>query len=145
MQYAIYTDGSYQSSINAGGYAVIIVNNKDELVEKLYFGYRNTTNNRNELRGVITALQWLSEKDSADIYSDSQYVLDNIERAKKWLAEDDLTKKNLDLWLELLEALEGKHVVFHWVKGHSNNKYNELADKFAVHAAQALNLPNDLQ
>lgn len=57
MQYAIYTDGSYQSSINAGGYAVIIVNDKDELVEKLYFGYRNTTNNRNELRGVITALQ----------------------------------------------------------------------------------------
>lgn len=46
-------------------------------------GYKQTTNNRMELRGIITALEFITENDSADIYCDSQYVLNNIQYAPK--------------------------------------------------------------
>lgn len=76
--YTIYTDGSYQSSINAGGYATVII--KDEkIVKTLYKGFKNTTNNRMELMGVLEALRYFKTPTKMKIYSDSQYVINNIE------------------------------------------------------------------
>lgn len=143
--YTIYTDGSYQSSIGSGGYGVIIVH-EGNIIAKLYQGFKNTTNNRMELKGVIESLKWLEAHNefNAEIYSDSQYVINNIDNAKKWFLENDLTKKNLDLWHDLIDLLEGKNIIFHWVKGHNNDFYNEMVDKLCVHAAQCLNIPKDL-
>ena len=53
--YKIYTDGSYKPTTNQGGYAVIITKN-DEVIKILHCGYKNTTNNRQELYGVLEAL-----------------------------------------------------------------------------------------
>ncbi len=75
--YTIYTDGSYQSSINAGGYSTVII--KDgKIIKKLYYGYKNTTNNRMELRGVLAALEYFKTPTKMKIYSDSQYVISSI-------------------------------------------------------------------
>lgn len=100
-----------------------------------------------ELLGVIESLKWLEahNESSAEIFSDSQYVINNIENARRWFSEDDLSKKNLDLWHTLIDLLEGKNIVFHWVKGHNNDFYNEMVDKLCVHAAQCLNIPTDLK
>ena len=99
-----------------------------------------------ELKGVIESLKWLEAQgeSEASIYSDSQYVINNIDNARRWFSEDELSKKNLDLWHELIDLLEGKNIVFYWVKGHNNNYYNEVVDKLCVHAAQCLNIPTDL-
>lgn len=142
--YEIYCDGSFQSSINSGGWSAIIV--KDNVVvKKLYQGYLNTTNNRMEIMAVIGALNYFKTPTNIKIYSDSQYVVNSIcnGHVYKWFDEKDYSKKNLDLWFELIDLLNVHNVTFEWVKGHDNNKLNNLADKFAVHAAQCLNLPKD--
>jgi ribonuclease HI len=48
-KYKAYTDGSFQSSINAGGYASIIYDESGNIVKELYQGFKNTTNNRMEV------------------------------------------------------------------------------------------------
>lgn len=75
--YTIYTDGSYQNSIKAGGYAAIIIH-EGNIVKKLYQGYKNTTNNRMELMAVKAALEYFKEPEEIEIYSDSQYVISSI-------------------------------------------------------------------
>lgn len=96
-----------------------------------------------ELRGVLVALQYFKTPTKMKIYSDSMYVIGNIENARKWFKNNDYSKKNLDIWHDIIDLLEFHDVEFQWVKGHANNTYNELCDKLAVHAAQCLNLPND--
>ena len=75
--YTIYTDGAYSSSTNSGGAAAIIIEN-DTIVKKLYQGYKNTTNNRCELRGVLMALEYFKTPETIEIYSDSSYVVNSI-------------------------------------------------------------------
>ena len=91
------------------------------------------------------ALKYFKNPTKMTIYSDSAYVVNSIVQghAKKWFEQQDFSKKNLDLWHDILDLLEVHDVTFQWVKGHSNNEYNELCDKLAVHAAQCLNLPKD--
>lgn len=143
-KYVAYCDGSYQSSIEAGGWSSIIL--KDNMIYKVLFqGYKHTTNNRCEIRGVLETLKYFKEPVELEIHSDSQYVINSIVNghAKKWFENQDFEKKNLDLWWELLEALNKHKVTFVWVKGHNGDEYNEIADMYAVHAAQCLNLPED--
>lgn len=142
--YTIYTDGAYSSSRNTGGYSAIIVH-EGNVVKKLYQGYKNTTNNRMELLGVLAALKYFDTPETLEIYSDSQYVVNSINQKWlfKWIEEQDLTKKNLDLWFEIADLLKFHNVVMHWVKGHADDYYNNLADIYAVHAGQCLNLPID--
>lgn len=98
-----------------------------------------------ELMGVLEALRYFKTPTKMKIYSDSQYVINNIEggHVKKWFETKDYSKKNLDIWHDVIDLLEFHNVEFIWVKGHANNKYNELCDQLAVHAAQCLNLPVD--
>lgn len=73
----VYTDGSYMSSIDTGGYAAVICID-GHCVDKIYQGYKNTTNNRMELRGVLEALKYFKEPTTFTIVSDSQYVVNSI-------------------------------------------------------------------
>lgn len=142
--YIAYCDGSYQSSIDCGGWSSIII--KDGIiVKKLYQGYSNTTNNRMEIMGVLETLRYFKTPIKIKFYSDSQYVVNSIVNghAYKWFENSDFSKKNLDLWFELIELLNFHEVSFEWVKGHDENPMNNLADKLAVHAAQCLNIPKD--
>lgn len=145
-EYIAYTDGSYQSSINAGGWSSIILDSNKNIVKKLYMGMKNTTNNRQELYAVINTLQYFSSPVKITIYSDSQYVINSIQTKScyRWFENRDYDKKNLDLWYKLIDLLEFHDVSFIWVKGHNEDKYNEMADMLAVHAAQCLNIPEDV-
>ena len=98
-----------------------------------------------EIRGVLETLKFFKTAVKIKIYSDSQYVINSIvnKHVYKWFAEKDFSKKNLDLWFELIDQLSIHDVTFEWVKGHETNEMNNLADKLAVHAAQCLNLPED--
>lgn len=143
-EYIAYCDGSYQSSINSGGWSSVIIQN-DQIVKKLYQGYKNTTNNRMEIKAVIETLKYFKSPIKITIYSDSQYVVNSIvnKHVYQWFKDKDYSKKNLDLWFELIDLLDFHDVSFQWVKGHNDNTFNDIADKLAVHAAQCLNLPTD--
>ena len=137
MNVTIYTDGACSGNPGPGGYGAILMYGQHK--KELSGGDPNTTNNRMELMGVITALKALNRPCQVDLYTDSQYVVNAIEKgwAKKWQANGWMRNKkdkalNPDLWQTLLELLELHQVKFHWVKGHAENPYNNRCDELAV-------------
>ena len=131
----IYTDGASKGNPGNGGYGVVLISKNHR--KELSAGYRLTTNNRMELLSVIVALESLKNiGETVLVYSDSKYVVDAVE--KKWVfvweKKNFGKKKNPDLWIRFLKVYREHHVRFEWIKGHSNNPMNDLADKLAKEA-----------
>lgn len=74
----VYTDGSCIKD-NRGGYSAVITKDS-EIITVLYQGYSNTTNNRQEIRGVLSALEYFKVPTKMTIISDSQYVVNTINK-----------------------------------------------------------------
>lgn len=131
----IYTDGACSGNPGPGGWAAILSYRGVE--KEISGGERETTNNRMELTAVIQALDLLKEPCSVDVYTDSQYVSRAITEGwlKKWKAAGFTKKgglKNAEMWKTLDELLSHHQVVFHWVKGHAENEFNNRCDQMAV-------------
>ena len=133
----IYTDGACSGNPGPGGYGIIL--QYGEHRKELSEGFAETTNNRMELLAVITALEALKTSCAVDLYSDSKYVIDAIQkgwavkwRAKNWMRTPKEPAKNPDLWERLLDLLDVHDVTFHWVKGHAQNENNNRCDELAV-------------
>jgi ribonuclease HI len=144
----IYTDGAAKGNPGPGGYgAVLKFNNKGTILRKeLSEGFRLTTNNRMELLAVIRALQALKVTGiPVQIYSDSKYVVDAVEKGWLWgwQKKGFKDKKNPDLWLRYIPLHLKYKPKFIWVKGHAGNQENERCDQLAVEAAEGFNLPAD--
>ena len=142
----VYTDGACsnnQLKENRGGYGAIILG-LDEGPIRIKGGYRNTTNNRMELRAVIEGLKRVDEDLLVTVYSDSQYVVDGITKwMPGWLAKGK-KRENWTLWMELYNiVMTFSNIEFIKVKGHSNNMYNNEADKLAREACEGFNLQID--
>lgn len=138
----IFTDGACRGNPGPGGYGAILRYHGHE--KELSGGFASTTNNRMELLAAVTALSALNEKCSVTLYSDSQYLVNGIEKgwAKKWQANnwiksDKKPAVNVDLWEQLLTLLDKHEVKINWVKGHDGHPENERCDKLAVAAALA--------
>jgi ribonuclease HI len=69
--------------------------------------------------------------------TDSQYVRKGITewiagwKAKGWKTASKKPVKNVDLWQALDEENSRHDVEWHWVKGHSGHRENEIADGLA--------------
>ncbi len=144
----IYTDGACSGNPGPGGYGVILRSNNH--IKELSAGYKNTTNNRMELRAVIAGLQALKEKCNVKIYSDSKYIVDAIQQGwvnrwekNNWYRNKKEKALNPDLWRELLDLLSEHQVQFIWVRGHAGHPENERCDELAVTAAAGKNLLED--
>ena len=137
----IYTDGACSGNPGPGGWGAILEWNGME--KELSGGAADTTNNRMELTGVIEALRALREPCAVELYTDSKYVFDAVDkrwvygwRAKGWIKSDKKPALNVDLWQQLLPLLETHTVRWHWVKGHAENEKNNRCDKLAVAQSQ---------
>ena len=144
----VYTDGSAIGNPGPGGYGVVLLSGKHR--KELSGGFRLTTNNRMEILAVIIALEAFNQACRVTIHSDSRYVVDAMAKgwARKWRANGWMRNKsgralNPDLWERLLEAAAHHDVEFRWVRGHTGVAENERADRLAVAAANAANLPAD--
>ena len=133
----IYTDGACSGNPGPGGWAAILEYNG---VEKMISGGEDsTTNNRMELTAVISALLALKEPCTVELYSDSKYVIDALEKGwawgwkrKGWVKSDKKPALNPDLW-DMLLGLVGQHEMhYHWVKGHESKEKNNRCDQQAV-------------
>lgn len=146
----IYSDGGAEPNPGKGGFGVIMTFN--EYKKEFYQGYLLTTNNRMELMGVIFALEKLKKTSKVNVYTDSQYVINGIEKgwAKKWKSNNWFRTKtekaiNYDLWDRLLDLISThESVTFHWVKGHAGHTENERCDQLADLALNGNNLLNDI-
>ena len=142
--YTIYTDGScLKNPGGPGGYACIILDNdNDNIIYKKAFGEYITTNNRMELKAAILGLSYFKSKTEITIVTDSTYVRNGFEKGwiqnwlkNNWKNSGNKPVKNRDLWEELLKLVKMHDVRFKWVKGHSENNYNNIADAMARDAA----------
>ena len=134
---SIYTDGACSGNPGPGGWAAILRYEKIE--REISGGEENTTNNRMELTAVISALSALKEPCEVDLYSDSKYVTEAINKGwavgwkrNGWRKADKKPALNSDLWERLLALLEVHKVKFIWVKGHNEHPENERCDAMAV-------------
>ena len=144
----IYTDGACsnnQSNENKGGYGAILFKQGEQPLT-LNGGFRNTTNNRMELKAAIEALKRIHSSSPVTVYSDSQYVVKGItEWIPNWIAKGKI-EKNGDLWRELYKiVMTFQDIQFMHVKGHNGNIYNEEADRLATMACNYPNLPIDIE
>jgi ribonuclease HI len=140
----IYTDGAARGNPGPGGYGIVLISGKHRLEKSE--GFILTTNNRMELLAVIVGLEALKRpKSNVVIYTDSKYVADSVEKGWlfKWEAKAFKKKKNPDLWIRFLKAYRNHNVRFIWIKGHNNNKENELCDRLAVEAYRSDTLRKD--
>ena len=88
----IYTDGACSGNPGPGGWAAILEYNGAE--KMISGGEESTTNNRMELTAVIEALLALKEPCVVELYSDSKYVIDALEKGWAWgwrRARDSIT------------------------------------------------------
>ena len=137
----IYTDGACSGNPGPGGWGAILMYGQHQ--RELSGGEANTTNNRMELTAVIQALSMLKEPCIVDLWSDSKYVIDGLEKgwakgwkARRWKKADKKPALNPDLWDQLLTLTDIHSLRYHWVKGHAENEYNNRCDELAVAESQ---------
>lgn len=141
----IYTDGAAQGNPGPGGYGVILKYN--DFVKELSGGFRLTTNNRMELLAVISGLEAIKREGiPVAIYSDSEYVVNAVEKGWLWNWEKKnfKDKKNVDLWMRYIPLHKKYRPKFHWVRGHAGHVENERCDYLAVKAATSPGLQVDV-
>ena len=142
-QVTVYTDGACSGNPGPGGWGAILEYKGIE--KELSGGEKDTTNNRMELTGVISALSALKEACAVDLYTDSKYVCDAVTKgwarswqSRGWVKSDKSPALNSDLWAQLLDLVDLHNVTFVWVRGHNGHPYNERCDKLAVAEIQSI-------
>lgn len=147
-QVTIYTDGSSLGNPGPGGWGALLDWNGAR--KSLSKGYRLTTNNRMEIRGVLHALEQLTRPCRVTVVTDSQYVCDTVEKKwlqnwvrNGWVTSGKKPVKNRDLWEQLLPLLKKHTVRFRWVRGHAGHPENEECDRLAKQSAKQGNLLTD--
>ena len=133
----LYTDGACSGNPGPGGWGAILEFNGVQ--KELSGGAEKTTNNRMELTAVIEGLRALKEPCKVELYSDSKYVVDALEKGwavgwqkRGWVKSDKSPALNPDLWETLLALCQQHSVTCHWVKGHAQNEKNNRCDELAV-------------
>ena len=145
MEIKIYTDGACVGNPGPGGWAAIVLfeNKKKEL----FGGEKLTTNNRMELTAAIKALEYCAREEkkqlflkNVKIFTDSVYVKEGITvwvnnwEKNNWKTADKKNVKNVDLWKKLKNLTKSNRVEWYWIKSHSENPMNDLADELAKKA-----------
>ncbi len=157
----VYCDGACIGNPGPGGWAVVlpysdnnnfinksiieqdsikshVLNDQSSIISG---GEDNTTNNRMELMAAIMSLQLTFPKNHTILYTDSLYVQRGMTQwIYSWM-KNDWKKgkiKNIDLWHKLILLSKNRSITWKWVRGHSGNKYNDIADKYAKEAAKTI-------
>jgi len=139
MKYKIYTDGACSGNPGPGGWGAVIFD-QDNKQKNISGSEKNTTNNRMELLAAIMSLKKIKTNSEVVIFTDSTYVKNGITEWMKnwkksgWKNSSKKPVKNKDLWEKLDKLCEANSVSWKWVKGHSTNEFNNLADELATKA-----------
>ena len=138
----IYTDGACKGNPGVGGWGAVLESGAHK--KELFGGEQETTNNRMELMAVIKALSALKRPCEIKLHTDSQYVLKGITewisgwKARGWRTASKEPVKNVDLWQALDAACQTHQIEWIWVRGHTGNPGNELADQLANQGVESV-------
>ena len=145
MEVKIYIDGACVGNPGPGGWAAVILFQNEK--KEIFGGEKLTTNNRMELTAAIKALEYCNKQENKQlalknfiIFTDSNYVKEGITvwinnwEKNNWKTSDKKNVKNVDLWKKLKELAKSTQIEWNWIKGHSNDPMNDLADELAKKA-----------
>ena len=125
-QVTIYTDGACSGNPGPGGWGAVLLYGTHR--KEISGGEAATTNNRMELTAVIAALSLLKEPCIVELYSDSKYVIDALEKGwargwkkRGWVKSDKKPARNPDWGKQWREWGNHHQLHYHWVKGHAEN------------------------
>ena len=131
----IHTDGACRGNPGPGGWGAVLRYRGRE--RRLNGASENTTNNRMELTAAIEALAALNRHSQVRLVTDSKYVKQGITewlpgwKRRQWQTAGRQPVKNVDLWQQL-DVLAAAHAIeWAWVRGHTGDEGNELADALA--------------
>ncbi|MDJ0777454.1 MAG: ribonuclease HI [Gammaproteobacteria bacterium] len=134
----IHTDGACRGNPGPGGWGAVLHYRGNQ---KTIQGFEpQTTNNRMELTAVIEALRLLKRGCEVELVTDSKYVMTGINewlanwKRNGWKTAARKPVKNSDLWQQLEAETARHHLTWRWVRGHSGDPGNELADQLANQA-----------
>ena len=135
MTTQIYTDGACSGNPGPGGWAWAI----DGGAYRSGFE-AHTTNQRMEILAAYDAVR--ANDGPIEVVSDSTYVVHCFRdswyvgwRTRGWLNSAKKPVANRDLWEPFIDlVLERRNVAFTWVKGHSDDRMNDVVDRLAVQA-----------
>lgn len=129
-----YVDGSYNSLTKEFSYGVVILKDGEEITFNEKMDDRELATMRNvagEIKGAEAAMRYAIKNgyDSIAIYHDYEGI------ARWCLGEWKTNKEGTKAYKEYYDSIKDKlHVRFVKVKGHSNDKYNDMADRLAKDA-----------
>ncbi len=156
----IYTDGGAEPNPGQGGWgAILLFEVEGKRHERELSGNAHqTTNNRMEITAMLEGLKALKRPCNVLVYTDSQYLKGSVGywnrgkpvrptgwmvswKARGWRRKD-APLLNDDLWKEMWKLCElQKSIQMKWVKGHSEDHYNERCDVLATEARLQLPRP----
>ena len=93
---------------------------------------------------AIQGLEVLEPQSVVSLTTDSQYVRQGITqwihgwKRNGWKTSQRKPVKNQGLWQRLDAAVANHQVEWHWVKGHSGHRENEIVDEAANAAIDAM-------
>jgi ribonuclease HI len=135
MQATVWCDGSCEPNPGPMGWGVVILSSGEQI--ELYGGGPRGTNNAAELSAALLALECLPARCDMTIVSDSQYLIFGMTRwMAGWLRKNFIRARepipNADLWRRLHRLGSSRPIQWQWVRGHSANSGNEIADQLAT-------------
>jgi ribonuclease HI len=131
----VFTDGACRGNPGPGGWGALLRQGSHE--KEIFGGEPDTTNNRMELMAAIQGLMAIKSASRVDLTSDSEYVRKGITewlpnwKKRGWKTAAKKPVKNKDLWQQLESAAIRHETTWHWIKGHSGHRENEIADRLA--------------
>ena len=140
MKVEIFCDGACSGNPGPGGYGAILRYGGHE--KELSGAEGDTTNNRMELTGAITALESLKRPCRVVITTDSQYLVKGMREwidgwvKKGWKNSKKEPVLNRDLWERLLGLAKIHQIEWVWVRGHDGHLENERCDELARKAIE---------
>lgn len=129
-----YVDGSFNSETNVFGYGVVMFYNGEEIHFSKSYADEEMASMRNvagEIYGSMVAMEYAVEHHikNLSIYYDYMGI------AKWCTGEWKANKPGTIAYKKYYDKIKRKvNVTFYKVKGHSGDKYNDLADKLAKDA-----------
>jgi ribonuclease HI len=134
----VYTDGACSGNPGPGGWGAVFLADNNQCL--LNGGELNTTNNRMEMMAALAAMEQVIQNKPAaklSLVTDSKYLKDGINLWMKnwkkngWKTAAKTPVKNQDIWIKLDAATSQLNLTWQWIKGHSGDEYNDLADTLA--------------
>ena len=134
LENVAYVDGSFNVATGEFSYGVVMFHNGEEITFNKSFSDPELASMRNvagEIKGAEAAMEYAYKNGmkSLTIYHDYEGI--SKLPLKQWAANKEGTKAYQEFYNNIKEYVDIKFVK---VKGHSGDKYNDLADKLAKEA-----------